>query len=89
MKETLTHFLSKGVSEWFDQDGHRVFVQTVRSGDILELRSTKCSHWGIAYRVKQPPSPSRNKNKPGGYTRPILFIVLNCIFTIIIIIKSK
>jgi len=54
------------VSDWFDADSFKVFTTTVRSGDILELRSTRCSHWGIAIRIKQAPiSPkSKSKSKP-------------------------
>jgi len=39
------------VSDWFDADGFRIFLGVVNSGDIVELRSTKCSHWGIVVRM--------------------------------------
>lgn len=51
------------VSDWFDADSFKVFNQIVRSGDIVELRSTKCSHWGISVRVSQPPISPKSKSK--------------------------
>jgi len=48
------------VSDWFDADGFRVFLGVVNSGDIVELRSTKCSHWGIVVRMAVS-SPKSNK----------------------------
>ena len=50
------------VSEWFDADSYKVFMRTVRSGDILEVRSARSSHWGIAIRLRQPPSPPKGNN---------------------------
>jgi len=52
------------VSDWFDADSFKIFTQTVRSGDILELRSTRCSHWGIAIRKKIAPISPKSKSKP-------------------------
>lgn len=52
------------VSDWFDADSYKIFMRTVCSGDILEIRSTRCSHWGIALRLKQPPSPPKGNSSP-------------------------
>jgi len=50
------------VSDWFDADGFKVFLQVVNSGDIVELRSTKCSHWGIVVRMQTSVSTSSPKS---------------------------
>ncbi|CAG7822438.1 unnamed protein product [Allacma fusca] len=52
------------VSDWFDADSYKVFMRTVRSGDILEVRNNRSSHWGIAVRLKQPPSPPKGNGSP-------------------------
>jgi len=52
------------VSDWFDADGFKVFLGVVNSGDIVELRSTKCSHWGIVVRMAGSSPKSNNSNKP-------------------------
>jgi len=49
------------VSEWYDTDGHKIFMKSVKSGDIVELRNSRTSHWGIATRLKQSASPNGNK----------------------------
>jgi len=46
------------VSDWYDTDGHKTFMRTVRDGDIVELRNNRVSHFGIATRVKQSGSPN-------------------------------
>jgi len=56
------------VSEWFDADSYKVFMRTVRSGDILEVRSARSSHWGIAIRLRQPPSPPKGNH---GSPKPV------------------
>jgi hypothetical protein len=67
----LSDYTFDKVSKWFDTDGFIMFVQTVRSGDIVELRSTKSSHWGIAVRVKQPPKSPRSKSKQRKSRKPM------------------
>lgn len=49
------------VSEWYDTDGQRTFMKNVRNGDIVESRNSRTSHWGIAVRLRQPPSPNGKK----------------------------
>lgn len=61
-KKTMGYNFDR-VSDWFDADSLKIFTQTVRSGDILELRSTRCSHWGIAIRKKQAPISPKAKSK--------------------------
>ena len=55
---TKTNEVITKVSEWFDTDGSKVFMKNVKSGDIVELRNSRTSHWGIAIRLRQPPSPN-------------------------------
>jgi hypothetical protein len=50
---------TKSVSEWFDTDSARAFLRTVCSGDVVELRNNNLSHWGVAVRIRQSPSPNR------------------------------
>jgi len=63
LKDLTPSYTFNKVSMWFDTDLYKLFVKTVRSGDIVELRSTKTSHWGVAVRVKQPPKTPKSKSK--------------------------
>ncbi|OXA57686.1 uncharacterized protein LOC110845469 [Folsomia candida] len=62
--EKLPTYTFDKVSDWFDTDSFKVFVKVVNSGDVLELRSTKCSHWGVTTRIPQPPISPKSKAKP-------------------------
>lgn len=64
MKDRKTsNYTFDKVSDWFDADSFKIFTQVVRSGDILELRSTKQSHWGVTTRIPQPPISPKSKSK--------------------------